>query len=195
MKQLLSILILFKFVLLLLIPNLSWAVELGENDDLSGNFLFCIDSASGGTNFTYVIEFTEVKLVSKDPEKPNSSEKTYQYFADFVAVDSIYKEPAFQITIYSGTVTYATGLEKIWIGKEYATGDNLKNIEKAEVDDIAINRQTLKYKKDSFRKGQCELKDEKEYLSKAKIYWEREQLEFLERKRQEKELLEKNKKL
>ena len=63
------------------------------------------------------------------------------------------------------------------------------------IDDIAINRQTLKYKKDSFRKGQCELKDEKEYLSKAKIYWEREQLEFLERKRQEKELLEKNKKL
>jgi len=175
---------------------LSWAVELGEYDDLSGNILFCIDSpANPGDYFTYAIEFTEVKLVSKDPEKPNSSEKTYQYFADFVAKDSIRTESVYQITIYSGTATYSTNLEKIYIGKEYATGDNLKNIEKAEVDDIAINRQTLQYKKNSFDKGQCELIDDKEFLSKAKIHFQRQQLEFLERKRQEKELLEKNKKL
>lgn len=182
-------------VLLLLIPSLSWTAELGEYDDLNGKNLFCMDNTGYNEPTNTLIKFTGPKLVTKDPDLPNSNVKTYKYFAEFTALVTERSD----LKIYSGTIVYRTSLDEIWFSSQYARGDNQYNIRDSDVKNIRIDRQFLTYERSrSKRIGKCILIENDKY-DYEKHNFKQQQTEFREKARKGEELkkkkLEENQKL
>mgnify|MGYP001264417205 CR=1 FL=1 len=191
-------------VLLLLIPNLSWAVELGEYDDLSGNALYCADDHErhmelyGHPPNIYYIIFNRPKLVPKDWQRPDSSEKIYKYLAEFISLEQKVSEYGIYIESYSGTIEYGTKPTEIFI-KTYGSYDNQNQGVYSYINEIKINRQTLEYKR-GFVFGVCELHKEEEndfdgIVEGFKRVQKEMNAKYLKKEKKKKRDLERNKKL